>query len=135
MGIHELFIPFAYFEPATPPDSRPSTCHGKRKKEKRRRNEKLTVRLAAFPVRGTTFFVRAGIRATGFRYLTETGRPAFPCTRHSGADGRRVPSSEHLLTVAGAAHVGRNLRLRVSRLTAHQTNVRAPERRHCKRDL
>ena len=106
-----------------------------RKKKNTGEMKKTTVRLAAFPVRGTTSFVQAGIRATGFRYLTETGRPAFPCTRHSGANGRRVPFSEHLLTVAGAAHVGRDRRLRVSRLTAHQTDVRAPERRHCKRGI
>ncbi len=33
---------------------------------------------------------------------------------------------EYLLTVAGAAHVGHDRWLRVSRLTAHQKDVPAP---------
>ena len=41
--------------------------------------------------------------------------------------------SEHLLTVAGAAHVDRHRRFRVSRLTVHQKDALAPERADCKR--
>lgn len=41
--------------------------------------------------------------------------------------------TEHLLTVAGAAHVGCCKQLRVSRLTAHQKDTHAPKRTDYKR--
>ena len=64
---------------------------------------------------------------SGLQVFGISPKPAVLPSHAQGTVARMddlFPHSEHLLTVAGAAHVGRNLRLRVSRLTAHQTDMR-----------
>ncbi len=128
------FFPYRCFEPATPPHSSQSTCRETRKKKRMTPDtDKADTPSRHFPVRGTTCSVLAGIRATGFRTESGADRPTFPCKStvvQMGDESLRG----RLLTVAGAAHVGRSKRLRVSRLTAHQTDARAPKRENCKRD-